>query len=328
MTETNANYPCPICRSERTQFLFESWDMMHGYPGTFPIWQCKDCGHFYLIDNFTPEMLTEMYSNYYPRSQFNVEQYTPHTERTGFLAWLDGAHAGCHHWVPKDVRILDIGCGLCEALGYHKARGCEVWGCEADENVQKIADQFGFNVHIGLFDPDNYEKNYFDYVTMSHVLEHSPDPEKMLRQVLTVLKPGGKLVIGMPYPYSLCRFLFRRYWIGWHTPFHLNLFSQKSARLLLEKSGFRYERSKCLMPSVRLLDQWAMLFVHGKQGKPMRFRIATWAHHPSFGNALERLWYVRLYRFLEKTRALALPVRFADALGIGTNRIYIAAKPL
>ena len=60
----------------------------------------------------------------------------------------------------------------------------------------------------------------------------------------------------------------------------------------------------------------------------MRFRTSSWSHHGSFGNELERLWYVRLYRFLEKTRAFALPVRFADALGIGMNRIYIASKPL
>ena len=58
----------------------------------------------------------------------------------------------------------------------------------------------------------------------------------------------------------------------------------------------------------------------------MRFRTASWSHKESFGNELERLWYVRLYRFLEKTRAFALPVRVADALGIGMNRIYMATK--
>jgi len=323
----SANNPCPICHSARTRFLFESWDFIHGYPGTFPVWSCKACGHVFLIGNFTPEMLTDLYSNYYPRSQFDVEQYKPYTDRTNFLSWLDGDSAGCHRWVPKNVRILDIGCGCCETLGYHKARGCEVWGCEADENVRMIADRFGFNVHIGLFDPANYEKDYFDYITMNQVLEHCAEPEKVLRQVLTVLKPGGKLVIGTPQPCSIDRFLFGRYWGGWHTPFHLNLFSKKSMCLLLGKTGFRYEFSKCRIPSIVLLNQWAILFFHGGQGKPMRFRTSSWAHHGSFGNELERLWYVRLYRFLEKTRALALPVRFADALGIGMNRIYVASKP-
>ena len=115
-------------------------------------------------------------------------------------------------------------------------------------------------------------------------------------------------------------------WGGWHTPFHLNLFSKKSARLLLEKTGFRYEFSKCRVPSITLLNQWGILFVHGEQGKPMRFRTASWFHHESFGDDLERIWYVRLYRFLEKTRAFAFPVRLADALGIGMNRIYVASK--
>jgi SAM-dependent methyltransferase len=272
-------------------------------------------------------MLTDMYSNYYPRSQFDIEQYKPYPDRRDFLFWLDGDSASCHCWVPKNVRVLDIGCGGCEALGYHKARGCEVWGCEADENIKKIADKYGFNVHIGLFDPNNYEKNYFDYVTMNQVLEHCIDPETTLRQVHTVLKPGGKLIISTPQPYCIERYLFRRYWLGWHTPFHINIFSKQSAQLLLQKSGFRYEYSKSRMPSAHLLNQWAALFVLGEQGKPMRFRPTAWCHAESFGNEQERLWYVRLYRFLERSRAFALPVRCADALGIGMNRIYVAVKP-
>ena len=322
----NETTPCPICHSERTRFLFESWDFIHGYPGTFPIWQCKTCGHVYLIGNFTPEMLTDMYSHYYPRSQFDIEQYKPYSDQKGFLSWLDGDSAGCHRWVPKNVRVLDIGCGCCETLGYHKSRGCEVWGCEADENVRKIADKFGFNVHIGLFDPKKYEKNFFDYITMNQVIERCLDPETILRQIHSVLKPGGRLVIGTPQPQSIDCFLFRRYWMGWHTPFHLNLFSKKSARQLLERTGFRYEFSKCRITTVNLLNQWGVLFVHGNPGQPTRFRTASWSHHESFGDDLERLWYVRLYRFLEKSRVFALPVRLADALGIGMNRIYVASK--
>ena len=163
---------------------------------------------------------------------------------------------------------------------------------------------------------------------MNQVLEHCIDPESVLRQVLTVLKPGGKLVVGMPQPYCIERYLFGRYWLGWHTPFHLHLFSQKSTRLLLTQTGFRYESSKSCMPSIHLLAQWGFLFVHGEQGTPTRFKTDCWYNNESFGDELERLWYVRLYRFLEKIRAFALPVRCADALGIGMNRIYIAAKPL
>ena len=329
MTEIDARKPCPVCASEKTKFLFDSWDIVYGYPGTFPLWQCRDCRHIYLIGDFTPEMLTDLYSRYYPRSNFDVEQYKPYPERTGFLAWLDGDQAGCHRWVPENVRVLDIGCGYCETLGYHKARGCEAWGCDADENIQRIADRHGFNVHVGLFNADNYEKNYFDYVTIDQVFEHCVDPEEILKQIFTVLKPGGKLIIGMPNAQSIDRFWFGRWWGGWHTPYHLHIFSKKSADLLLEKTGYLCESLKCRTPAVNLLTQWALLFVHGKQGEPMRFQQS-----PHLGKVdplsseHERLWYVRLYRFLEKIRFFALPVRCADALGVGVNRIYIAVKPL
>ncbi len=38
--------------------------------------------------------------------------------------------------MPRNVRVLDIGCGFGESLGYYEARGCEAYGVEADENTR------------------------------------------------------------------------------------------------------------------------------------------------------------------------------------------------
>jgi 2-polyprenyl-3-methyl-5-hydroxy-6-metoxy-1,4-benzoquinol methylase len=317
--------PCPICQSNRTKFLFESYDIFYGYPDSFELDQCKDCGHIFLIGDFTPEMLSDLYTNYYPRRNFDIDRYEPYTESTGFFAWLDGDRALCHRWVPENVRVLDIGCGLCETLGYHKNRGCEVYGVEADENTAKIAERYGFNVHVGLFDANNYEKNFFDYVTMNWVLEHCVNPEETLRQVYSILKPGGKLIFAIPNLFCISRYTFGRLWHSWHTPYHLHMYSQQSVRLLLKKTQFQYDGSKSLTISNVLLDQWATLFIYGKKGQK-----SQWASSPSavvyLDEEQEKIWFVRLFRLLEKARIHSWLMRFADSIGMGDDRIYFATK--
>ncbi|MDR3111177.1 MAG: hypothetical protein LBU65_16030, partial [Planctomycetaceae bacterium] len=114
---TDETICCPICKSEKPRFLFENEDFIFGYPESFPLYRCGDCGHIFLV-GFTPEMLDDLYTNYYPRSTFDIENYKPYSEHKGFMAWLDGDNAYCHCYVPPNVRVLDIGCGSCETLGF------------------------------------------------------------------------------------------------------------------------------------------------------------------------------------------------------------------
>jgi SAM-dependent methyltransferase len=317
---------CPVCRSGNARFLFENEDILYGYPDSFPLWRCNDCGHIFLVGNFTPEMLTNLYTHYYPRSHFDIENYKPYLEEKGFMAWLDGKSAGCHRWVPPNVRVLDIGCGFCQTLGYHKNRGCEVYGCEADENIKLIAERHGFNVHVGLFNPDNYEKDFFDYVTMDQVLEHIVDPIETLRQIHTILKPGGKLIVGVPDPACIERYTFGRHWQNWHTPYHPNMFSQKSMKTAFEQTGFVFTDHKCISLSHRLFNQWCLLLVHGGKGKKSYLTDQVYENTTHFNDETKRLWHIRLYVFLKKVRIHAWLSRFADAFGIGANRLYFATK--
>ncbi|MDR0336662.1 MAG: class I SAM-dependent methyltransferase [Planctomycetaceae bacterium] len=314
---------CPICQSNRIKFLFENYDILFGYPESFVLNRCVACGHIFLVGDFTNEMLSDLYTNYYPRKQFDVDLYKPYPESAGFFSWLDGDRAACHRWVPKNVRILDIGCGYCETLGYHKKRGCDVYGVEADENAAKIAKRYGFNVHTGIFDAHCYEENFFDYVTMNWVLEHCVQPEETLRQIYSVLKPNGKLIFSIPNLFSLSRYVFGKLWRNWHTPYHLHLFSQQSARVLLEKTGFQYNGSKNFTVSNALMGQWAILFVHGKRGEK-----STWASPGTnyLTEDQEKIWFVRLYRFFETIRIHAWLMRFGDAIGMGDDRLYFATK--
>ncbi|MDH6251920.1 SAM-dependent methyltransferase [Chryseobacterium sp. H1D6B] len=43
-----------------------------------------------------------------------------------------------------------------------------------------------------------YENDHFDLVICNHVLEHIPDDSKAMKEILRVLKPGGKAILQVP----------------------------------------------------------------------------------------------------------------------------------
>jgi len=320
------NRGCPICHSDKTQFLFEGWDLQFGYPDSAFVYQCCDCNHIFVAGELTPEQLTDMYTNYYPRASFNVDDYEPYKEKSGFLYWLDGEEGLAHNHVPKDVRILDIGCGYCETLGYHKARGCEVYGVESDESVRKIAERYGFNVEIGLFDPKKYEPESFDYVTMNYVLEHIVDPLKTLQEINGVLKPGGKLIATFPNSKALGRYFFGRYWSPWHLPYHRHLYSRHSVEILAENAGYKVISMRSASESVLLLDDWGRLFAMGGKGKKAP------KHSLHFGDKFDsedkKRFDVQLFLFFKKIRLFSLPMRLADMFGRGDANLVILQKEI
>lgn len=130
---------CCICEKDKVRSLFGLYDDRYGYSGQFELMCCQYCGHKFLPSaEFNSEVLTDLYTNYYPRSVFDVAAYKPSQEKHGFMSWLNGDKRSAFRWVPKNVRVLDIGCGFGESLGYHAARGCDVYGVEADENIRQI----------------------------------------------------------------------------------------------------------------------------------------------------------------------------------------------
>ncbi|HNY11350.1 MAG TPA: class I SAM-dependent methyltransferase [Candidatus Wallbacteria bacterium] len=300
--------------------LHELYDDRYGYAGKFPLMICHECGHKWLDAKFSNEELAELYTNYYPRSSFKLEQYKPHVEASGFMAWLDGKDCFAFKWVPPGVRILDIGCGFGEMLGYHKARGCDVYGVEADSNILRVAEKFGFNVKVGLFDPKNYERDFFDYVTMDQVIEHMADPVETLRGIARILKPGGTAVLSAPNSNGWGAKIFGKRWINWHAPYHLQHFSMRSMKLSAETAGLTLAKARTITCSEWLHYQWVHLFVRPDIGKPAAF----WSEKGRCGIAGKIA--LRLLPWVRAIKLNHLITRGFDAAGIGDNYVFILRK--
>jgi len=271
--------------------------------------------------NFTATALGELYTNHYPRRNFSLEDHRPYTERKGIGAWLDGDRASPFRWVPRDVRVLDIGCGFGESLGYHRARGCDVYGVEVDENIRRVADAFGYQVHVGLFDPDVYARDYFDYVTMSQVIEHVVDPVQTLRGVARILRSGGKAILSTPNANGWGATVFGRRWINWHAPYHLQFFTHRSMELAAEQVGLTVQRAVTVTPSAWLHYQWIHLLSYPAEGRSSVF----WASGGPW--TLPQKLALGALQLLHRCKVNHVVTRLFDALGRGDSRVFVLRKP-
>jgi SAM-dependent methyltransferase len=139
--------------------------------------------------------------------------------------------------VPEG-RLLDVGFGSGQWLLSMRKRGWQVDGVDFDQQAVQAATKLGLAVRCGSLEQQNFPKQTFDAVTMSHVIEHLPDPVRTLQECARILKPGGRLILWTPNTSSLGHRLLKRHWLGLESPRHLYLFSPPSMRTLLEQGGF------------------------------------------------------------------------------------------
>jgi SAM-dependent methyltransferase len=97
-------------------------------------------------------------------------------------------------------RLLDMGCGHVPL--YESYRGlvsenvCIDW--ENTAHVNPYLDQM-----VDLTGTLPFERESFDTVLLTDVLEHIPDPLNLMSEVARILRPGGKLIAGVPFLYWL-----------------------------------------------------------------------------------------------------------------------------
>lgn len=313
---------CPICFSKETNSLFEAFDERYGHPGLYYILGCSTCNHKFVLTNLEEYPIENLYTRYYPRSTFNLEKYQPRQEIKGFLSWLNGERRLAYSWVPENVRVLDIGCGFGETLGYHRSRGCDVYGVEVDENIRRVADKFQFNVHVGAFDPDVYDTGFFDFVTMDQVIEHIADPQDTLRGIARILKPGGLVIVSTPNANGWGAKVFGSRWINWHAPYHLHHFSIRSMKAAAGKAGLVLEKTRTITSSEWLHYQWNHLVTCPGIGIPSGF----WS--PKGKRSLKQKIWVQALSIFHMSKINHLITRLFDALGWGDNYLFIFRKPI
>ena len=99
--------------------------------------------------------------------------------------------------LPQPARILDFGCGDGLLLPALEKYG-EVRGLEADRSLVSRDNPFRDRIDTHLLEDSPLRSEKFDLITALDVLEHIEQDQEVLRELLSMLEPGGRLLITVP----------------------------------------------------------------------------------------------------------------------------------
>jgi SAM-dependent methyltransferase len=234
---------CPLCGSSDAGQVFAeaNFDPQQLDGFAFASRKVPEYMHHRLIDCPVCDLL---YANPLPSQDYLTEgygeaAYDSAVEAHYAAATYAGVLAGFVRQLPDFAGALDIGTGdgaflenLLE-MGFREVAGVEPSRAPiaaAREDVRPL-------IREGIFRGQDYPPQSLSLVTCFQTLEHLSDPVEMTRQVYHLLKPGGAA-------FFIChdRRAFSAKVLGRKSPIfdmeHLQLFSDRSARFLLEHNGF------------------------------------------------------------------------------------------
>jgi len=170
----------------------------------------------------------------------------------------------------NSTSLLDVGCGEGFFLFSASEAGYITKGVELSEEAAAYARrEFGLDIEAKPFEQLRFPEDYFDVVTLWQVLEHLPHPLAILKEVNKILKPGGLLAVSTPDIEGIpARLLGKRWWNI--RKIHINQFTTKTLKAILENAGFKNVSSACYRESISLLMLLMPVLRSPKLHKPLR----------------------------------------------------------
>lgn len=239
---------CRICHSESDTFpTYKINDKMFKGNEFFEYFECTECGTLQI--SVIPTEMSQFYpDNYYSFQSrisfkdkliFRIRDFIFYYNYPKFLQKKLSVkipnlalEAFLKLKFPKNIRLLDVGCGEGKFLksiyflGYKNIVGIEPFALHTQTKPFPI-------IRKNM----NEINGKFDVITFNHVLEHIEDIHKTLQNCRELLSKSGTIIIRVPVKDSYAFDFYRENWVQWDAPRHLQLLTKKSFELICEKNG-------------------------------------------------------------------------------------------
>jgi len=213
--------------------------------------ECSACSFVFLDPRLTAGELQLLYSDEYflhDGADFGAHSATDYETAAikgsikfpEILGWI-------RRFKPSG-EFFEIGSGMGYFLDFARKQGYSVNGIEyAELGVRTAREKFGLDVRRGSFEELAPEPGKYDVIFMGDVLEHLIQPLEMLAKAHSMLKPSG--VVALEVPSMFNSLTGRVATIGMRLlrtkkkmplpPYHVNEFTPKTLRTIIERAGFR-----------------------------------------------------------------------------------------
>jgi 2-polyprenyl-3-methyl-5-hydroxy-6-metoxy-1,4-benzoquinol methylase len=156
---------------------------------------------------------------------------------------LDRTRKNLNNLYPSRGRLVEVGSSFGYILESFRKDGWDVQGIEPDRHAAKYAsNRMKIETINSTLESARLPDESVDVIVMLHVIEHVPDPIGTLREIMRVLKPGGRLVLETPRYDTAMFWLLGRRERSLSCDGHIFFFTTDSLRKAYTAAGFQLER--------------------------------------------------------------------------------------
>lgn len=200
---------------------------------------CNNCSHVYVKKRLSEKALSKFYEEETLHSKVYAENSVIKLRQKIVEDKIDFIRK-----FTKGKNWLDVGSAEGSSIAVCKKKGFNAVGIELNENSRKFAKKkYKINLYPkSLKDFAESNKIKWDVISFFGVLEHIPDPMNALKICNSLLTKNGIIAILVPNYNSVSTYVQKltkkpsRHLLP-HS--HIMLFSEKSLKIAVEKSGFK-----------------------------------------------------------------------------------------
>lgn len=161
--------------------------------------------------------------------------------------------------VGENKMVLEVGCSTGYVSSKLKKNKCRVYGIDIDSEAAKTAREYCedvINADVEQIETLPYPSRQFDVILFGDVLEHMKNPEAVLKKLKPYLKNKGFIVVSLPnitYWSIRLKILMGKFEYTEHgilDSTHVRFFNYKSAKRLLEHSGYKIIKQDRVPPMI------------------------------------------------------------------------------
>ena len=139
----------------------------------------------------------------------------------------------------KNNLLLDVGCGVGLFLKVAIDRGWQVYGTEYSDKAIEICEAKGIKMKKGVLNAADFDGLQFDVITSFEVIEHINNPQPEMKNIESLMRPGGLFYCTTPNFNALSRYYLKSDYTIIHYPEHLSYYTPKTLQFLGNKFGLK-----------------------------------------------------------------------------------------